>query len=546
MIMTSQEQLTKDTRAKVAQAVPDVKNRMRGFAGNHLCMMKRSASATFEQRADEGTSQPRRNEERAQFLQRQAANGGTKLSSVMPIFDEALLSPGQPLEATTRRTMESRMGQDFNAVRVHTDARSAAAAAAIDARAYTMNRDIVFGAHEYAPQTESGRRLLAHELTHVVQQRSGAHLPGGIGPPNDAHERNADAVANELAQGRSSEELLGGYKGIAGLVKRGVSGAATAVPTKAGASTIQRTPSLKKQANALARELKRLIDGATWKEIRKRVYPKESAPGIKRAKERRAGKLPDLTGLGSIKTLDHFAAAVSGIRTKWAKLLPDDRVKELGKAADVELASADVPGFLIKDKKPMEFKAFFQPSDWKFVISEELVTDNSLSSKDASLLTNTTLHESRHAEQNFLAARFAAGVNNSTAAAIVLDQDIPKIIADAAVAKKFDATTDAKVADLGKQMFQAFVTDAASNQAINADTGMSELNTKRAEAQTALDNLTASATALTIADATAKRDALRDAIAHREQRYTAYRKLPFEADSHEVGDAAELAFTRRK
>jgi hypothetical protein len=442
--------------------------------------------------------------------------------------------------------MESRMGQDFGAVRVHTDARSAAAAAAIDARAYTMNRDIVFGANEYAPQTESGRRLLAHELTHIVQQRSGAHLPGGIGPPNDAYERNADAVANEVARGRSSEELLSGYSGMGGLVKRGVSGVTNAVPTKASAATIQRAPSLKKQANALARELKRLIDGATWKEIRKRVYPKESAPGIKRAKERRAGKRPDLTGLGSIKTLDHFAAAVRGIRTKWAKLLPDDRVKELGKAADVELTSADVPGFLVKDKAPMEFKAFFRPSQWKFVISEALVASSSLSIKDCGELTNTTLHESRHAEQHFLAARFSAGVNGTAAADLVLEQGIPKVIADAAVAKKFDKTTDPNVADLGKTMFQATVTDALSNQAISDDDGLTDLATMRGEAQTALTNLKAGATALTIADATAKRDALRAQINVVEQKYTLYRNIPYEADAHEVGDAAELAFQRRK
>ena len=66
--------------------------------------------------------------------------------------------------------MESHFGRDFSAVRVHTDATAQRSAADIDAEAYTSGRDIVFGAGRYAPETTAGRRLLAHELTHVVQQ----------------------------------------------------------------------------------------------------------------------------------------------------------------------------------------------------------------------------------------------------------------------------------------------------------------------------------------------------------------------------------------
>ena len=63
-------------------------------------------------------------------------------------------------------------------------------------------------------------------------------------------------------------------------------------------AVVQRSPTVQEQATAVAAELQTLIQGATWKEIRKRVYPKESAAGIKRAKDRKAGKLPDLTGPG--------------------------------------------------------------------------------------------------------------------------------------------------------------------------------------------------------------------------------------------------------
>lgn len=88
-----------------------------------------------------------------------------------PVVHQALNSSSQPIDPATRRFMESSLGQDFKQVRVHTNALAAEAASAIGARAYTVNRDIVFGSGQYAPQSKSGRQLLSHELTHVIQQR---------------------------------------------------------------------------------------------------------------------------------------------------------------------------------------------------------------------------------------------------------------------------------------------------------------------------------------------------------------------------------------
>jgi hypothetical protein len=79
------------------------------------------------------------------------------------------LGEGQSLDPATRAFMEPRFGQEFSGVRVHTDAKAAEAARAVDARAFTMGRDVVFGEGNYAPQSVSGRQLLAHELAHVVQ-----------------------------------------------------------------------------------------------------------------------------------------------------------------------------------------------------------------------------------------------------------------------------------------------------------------------------------------------------------------------------------------
>ena len=95
-----------------------------------------------------------------------------------PSVREALQEPGRPLDAGTREFMESRFGHDFSHVRVHAGERAAHSAQLLNARAYAVGRDLVFGPNQYAPATPAGRRLIAHELTHVVQQGGGA--AGGV------------------------------------------------------------------------------------------------------------------------------------------------------------------------------------------------------------------------------------------------------------------------------------------------------------------------------------------------------------------------------
>ncbi|HEV2097338.1 MAG TPA: DUF4157 domain-containing protein, partial [Stellaceae bacterium] len=87
---------------------------------------------------------------------------------------EALRSPGQPFDASTRRYFEPRFGRDFSRVRIHIDSVADQAAAGVNARAYTVGSDLVFAAGQYAPHTRQGKQLLAHELTHVVQQSGGS------------------------------------------------------------------------------------------------------------------------------------------------------------------------------------------------------------------------------------------------------------------------------------------------------------------------------------------------------------------------------------
>src|SRR5437660_9153312 len=87
-------------------------------------------------------------------------------------WHDSVHSAGRPLDAATRFFMERRFGRDFSDVRVHTDARADAAAAAVDARAFTVGADIVFRHGELSEQSGAGRALLAHELAHTIQQGS--------------------------------------------------------------------------------------------------------------------------------------------------------------------------------------------------------------------------------------------------------------------------------------------------------------------------------------------------------------------------------------
>jgi hypothetical protein len=139
------------------------------------------------------------------------ADTGVAISGVPLVVHRVLNSGGgQPLDAPTRAFMEPRFGHDFSRVRVHTDTQAAQSARAVDALAYTVGRDVVFGAGQYRSMTHDGRKLLAHELTHVIQQDENPHAQGRIatiGPMEDAHEREAERVALLIGAGRDAGRI---------------------------------------------------------------------------------------------------------------------------------------------------------------------------------------------------------------------------------------------------------------------------------------------------------------------------------------------------
>jgi len=126
-----------------------------------------------------------------------------------PVKDIVGSGGGSPLEEPVRTEMEALLGHDFGDVRVHTDARASESAQAINAQAYTSGTDVVFQTGRYSPGTDAGKRVLAHELTHVVQQKAGpvagTPAPGGISlsDPGDVFEREAESVADRVMSGRS-------------------------------------------------------------------------------------------------------------------------------------------------------------------------------------------------------------------------------------------------------------------------------------------------------------------------------------------------------
>jgi len=114
----------------------------------------------------------KKNENDKGLVQRKTAALATSSTDSVPDNFLHHLGPGQPLDSSTRAFFEPRFGHDFSKVPVHVDERAAESARSINANAYTLGHNVVFGAGQYASGTTHGQRLLAHELTHVVQQGS--------------------------------------------------------------------------------------------------------------------------------------------------------------------------------------------------------------------------------------------------------------------------------------------------------------------------------------------------------------------------------------
>lgn len=137
-------------------------------------------------------------------VQRRDAGGRTaqRLDESVALAIEERRGQGRPLDGDIQSQMEGALGQDLSDVRIHTDETAHQLNRAVSARAFTTGGDVFFKQGAYDPGSSSGRGLLAHELTHVVQQRDGTSglASGEVSDPSDAAEQDAEAVGKTVAQ----------------------------------------------------------------------------------------------------------------------------------------------------------------------------------------------------------------------------------------------------------------------------------------------------------------------------------------------------------
>jgi Domain of unknown function (DUF4157) len=143
------------------------------------------------------------------------SDGAEMHEKTSSVLDMVGMGGGQLLPSDVRADMEAGLGADLSDVRIHTGERAAASAEAVGAAAYTVGNDIVFGVGSYSPGTDEGRRVLAHELAHVQQQRSGpvsgtdAGWGVAVSDPGDSFEREAESTASRLISARSPRAVPG-------------------------------------------------------------------------------------------------------------------------------------------------------------------------------------------------------------------------------------------------------------------------------------------------------------------------------------------------
>ncbi len=145
---------------------------------DHAATLTHGSDAKVQRKCDTcqcaACQQEREKDEPRTLARAKSAHGSALDSAAAPdIVEDVLHSPGQALDAPAQAFFEGRFRRGFGDVRIHTDRRAAESARSVGALAYTVGRDIVFGSDQYNPDTAAGRRLLAHELAHVEQQRGG-------------------------------------------------------------------------------------------------------------------------------------------------------------------------------------------------------------------------------------------------------------------------------------------------------------------------------------------------------------------------------------
>ena len=427
-----------------------------------------------------------------------------------------------------RDAIEHSFGRSLPAT-AYTDEAASRASAALDAPGFTLGTQVGFAS------PTPGLELAAHEAAHVMQGTSGVQLHGGDG----AYEDHADAVAARVLHGESAADLLVGGPVAAPAVRRGRNRGHHR--EHAG----KKSQPIEKAAQALAQKLRQLILRADWRKIRKSAYPNASKQGIRRARKRRDGQLPELTGLGRMATIDQFVGLMKVVQANWEAQTAAERLDAVTDVVDRALRTAGVPTLRDVTAVDVDHQGAFCREDWDMELRKGTLAQDKLSDRVAAVLSNTLLHEARHAEQVFVAARLAAGPPRNLfahdAPVLASEHGIPVGIASDAIATNGmgNASPDP---EFSKDMLKAWVTEGAPNQQISNDDYHVEMQEIRERAKLARKKLLTDPDESGIAEAAAVREELAAAIEEVKQRYLLYRNIPYEVDAHEVGDAAEVAF----
>jgi hypothetical protein len=193
-----------ETKKDGAQGQPPLKAKTGGEQERQRRHADGHPAARPEVLGDERLSHPANAEPLAELLsQLQHSHGNAYVQRVVGEAGESKeAAESKGLDAGTRSLMESAFGESFGDVRVHTGGAAERMNEELGARAVTHGRDVYFGKGEYDSATREGKELLAHELTHVVQQRGGSSARGStVGRAGDAHEQEADDIAAAVMRG---------------------------------------------------------------------------------------------------------------------------------------------------------------------------------------------------------------------------------------------------------------------------------------------------------------------------------------------------------
>lgn len=216
-------------------------------------------------------------------IQRYAGQSNRQNETAPPSVDQVLASPGRPLEPVQRQDMEQRFGYDFSRVRVHTGTAAEQSARDINANAYTVGHNIVFGAGRFEPGSQAGRRLIAHELTHVIQQSGAERRQSAMG--------NGPRVSPEVGSRHSS-----GTSPVTAAVQRKVILSGAEMPPKdRKAFLAKRKWTIRSAASAVMEDMASAGDSFDFKdeaELESEIHKRLSTVGHMEESQRTTEKVP--------------------------------------------------------------------------------------------------------------------------------------------------------------------------------------------------------------------------------------------------------------